>query len=195
MSLLSNTPEPLKPDTPPGNLPTDGDILRQPTELRELLDRAAIRELVGRFACGIDFRDWDAFAALFTTLVSVHLDPRTSGSPPVPVPVAMWKKFAGASFEYYHSTHHAVVVDYVELNGDEAEAVSHFTASHYLANPDGSPTFVQKGTYHHRFKRTDEGWRITGWNQDVRWGEGNRAVLDKAMSELPSELLGELTGK
>ena len=193
MKLFSRKKPPAQPAAPARELPTE-QTLQQAADVRALLDRDAVRDLVGRFACGIDFRDWDAFADLFTTTVSVHLDPRTSGSPPVPVPVALWKKFAAASFEAYDSTHHAVTVDYVLVDGDAAEAVSHFTASHYLANPDGSPTFVQKGTYHHRFERTAAGWRISGWDQDVRWGTGNRAVLDAAMDAMPGELLAQVTG-
>ena len=183
-------PAPAAPETPPGALPTEVRTPAGPSG--HVADQLAIRELIGRFACGIDFRDWDAFANLFTTTVSVRLDPRTSGSPPVPVPTAAWRKFAAASFAAYDSTHHQVTLDYVDVDGDEARAVSHFTASHYLANPDGAPTFVQKGTYVHACVRTEEGWRISGWEQDVRWGNGNRAVLDTAMEEMPGELLDSI---
>ncbi|OAV43809.1 nuclear transport factor 2 family protein [Lewinella sp. 4G2] len=175
---------PDKPEKPAEALPTDGVCDWNHATLQQLRDRAAIQSLVGRFACGIDFRDWDAFADLFTTMVSVNMDPRTAPSPPAPVPIAAWKKVAAASFEPYDSTHHEVVVDYINLNNDEAVAVSHFQASHYLANPDGSPTFVQKGTYRHTLMRTDDGWRISGWEQDVRWGTGNRAVLDEATKNM-----------
>ena len=176
--------EPLKPDDPTGELPTD-----EQTTFASTADQLAIRELIGRFVCGIDFRDWDAFEALFTDMVSVKLDPRTAPSPPTAVPIALWRKVAAASFEPYDSTHHQVTVDYISFTDrDTAEVVSHFTASHFLANPDGGPTFVQKGTYQHQCARTEEGWRISGWVQDVRWGTGNRAVLDKAMEAMPKEL-------
>lgn len=184
MGLFSaKKPEPTKPETPSGELPTDAS-----NSHGSPADQLAIRELVGRFACGIDFRDWDAFANLFTDMVSVHLDPRTAPSPPTAVPIALWKKVAAASFEAYDSTHHLVVVDYITFTEKGAEAVSHFQASHFLANPDGSPTFVQKGTYKHQFERTDGGWKISGWEQDVRWGTGNRAVLDTANDKMPTEL-------
>ena len=188
MGLFSNKKrpdEPLKPETPGGQLPTATTKARAHGSPA---DQFAIRELIGRFACGIDFRDWDAFAALFTTMVNVHLDPRTAPSPPTAVPIAAWKKVAAASFEPYDSTHHQVTVDYITFTEAGAEVVSHFQASHFLANPDGGPTFVQKGTYKHTCERTEEGWKISSWEQDVRWGSGNRAVLDRAMEAMPKDL-------
>ena len=174
-----------RPEEPAGALPTEAATSAAGLSAA---DHIAIRELIGRFACCIDFRDWDAFADLFTTTICVHLDPRTAPSPPTRVPAAAWAKVASASFEPYDSTHHLVTVDYVDASGEETEVVSHFQASHFLANPDGAPTFVQKGTYVHTVVRTDDGWRISGWNQDVRWGTGNRAVMDKAMERMPQEL-------
>ena len=179
----------LRPDYPPGRLPFTSALSFDGAELQELRDRESIRNLVLRFALCIDYRDWDAFAACFTPMVSVKLDERTAASPPAPVPVDLWKEVAKASFAPYDSTHHLVQPYSIELTGEKGQAISYFQASHYRANPDGAPTFVQKGMYHHRFERTTAGWRISGWEQTVRWGSGNRAVLDRAMDEMPRKLL------
>ena len=173
------------PDAPDHQLP---EAAETSAATRSLQDQFAVRELIGRFACCIDFCDWEAFENLFTATVSVKMDPRTAPSPPAPVPSAAWARVAEASFAPYDSTHHIVTVDYVTFTDEGAEVVSHFQASHYLTNQDGGPTFVQKGTYLHHCRRTAEGWRISGWEQDVRWGTGNRAVMDKAMEEMPKDL-------
>ena len=178
----------LRTDYPPGLLPLTTPLSFEHAGLDELRDRESIRSLISHFALGIDFRDWDAFASCFTDTVSVKLDPRTAPSPPTPVPIAVWMKIARASFEPYDSTHHLVRTYAIEVNGAEAKALSYFQASHFRANPDGGPTFVQKGTYLHSCRRTEAGWRISGWEQTVRWGTGNRAVLDRAMDEMPKNL-------
>ena len=176
---------PQVPALPDGHIPVEQRIDFDHAALTELRDRTSVEGLVKRFILGIDFRDWNTFRSCFADTVEVKLDPRTAPSPPGPVPADAWVKIARASFEPYDSTHHLVSVYAIRIDGDEAEALSYFQASHYSGNPDGAPTFVQKGTYVHRFQRTEAGWRISGWVQDVRWGEGNRAVLDRAMDQMP----------
>ncbi len=171
---------PAKPEAPAGTAPIPVHLPGAPRTAVALSDHLDIECLVKAFAVAIDYRDWDLFGNLFTETVDVNLDPRTAPSPPAPVPVAAWVPVARKSFEPYDSTHHLLSVDAVTVHGDTAEALTHFQASHFLANPDGAPTFVQKGMYVHSCRRTPEGWRISGWRQEVRWGTGNRAILDYA---------------
>ena len=140
-------------------------------------DRAAIAELLHRFAFAIDERDWAALRDCFDDRVSVALDSSIGGSDPEPSPAEERVDEARSFFGKLDATHHQVTVYRVSVDGDEAEVLSYFRAGHFKDHLVGGSTFDQVGHYLHRCVRRADGWRITGWDQKIRYTEGNAKLL------------------
>ncbi|WP_235736431.1 nuclear transport factor 2 family protein [Nocardioides alcanivorans] len=131
-------------------------------------DRAAIRELVDRYAGAVDDRRFDAVADLFTEdAVLIAPDPPTALGPTVlhEGRDAVRELMAGLAFftATFHAVH-GVVIDPVEdpapEGPDEFTGRVTCTAHHLSAGEDKHRDLTWQLVYRDRYRRTDDGWRF-----------------------------------
>jgi hypothetical protein len=145
---------------------------------RDVQDRAAIIDVVTRFAVSLDHRDWAGLRACLAD--EVELDyPDSVGVATVAGDdlVATARRFFGRLDATQHvSANHQVAID-----GDRASCTSTLLAQHFLAGCDGGETQRQVGYYVNDLARgADGGWRIARSAQRVSWSDGNPAVFAHA---------------
>lgn len=120
-----------------------------------LLDRAALRDLLVRYACAVDRRDFDAVADCFAPDFSgvfggAHRESRA----------ALVDFIRGVS--HFHTTLHWMGPSRIALDGDRARITSPALISHRLDRPDGSLFRFDNGEalYREAVERRADGWRI-----------------------------------
>jgi ketosteroid isomerase-like protein len=124
--------------------------------VRELVDRAQIADLVHAYCFHFDNNEPEAVAALFTDDATIDYGPEAEtivGAAAIAPTIA-----AGLERTFAATSHHVSNIR-IELDGaDAASAVTYLYAWHRYR--DGSPDGELWGRYHHRFRRTEAGWRI-----------------------------------
>jgi ketosteroid isomerase-like protein len=149
----------------------------EPT-LRALQDRAAIIDVITRFAVSLDRRDWAGLRACLADQVQLDypdsVGVATVGGDDL---VAIARRFFGRLDATQHvSANHQVAID-----GDRASCTSTLLAQHFLTGCDGGETQRQVGYYVNDLARGADGeWRIVRSAQQVSWSDGNPAVFTHA---------------
>jgi ketosteroid isomerase-like protein len=148
-------------------------------EVRWLLDRTEIRDVVTRYFVSADRRDFDALVDCFVPGAVVDyadLLPVGSATPIAEVAAVIEEAMAGL----YGPTQHFMGNHACALEGDEATVETYCLAVHEYLDPatdgGGRPTSALR--YLDRFVRTADGWRIAH----------RRAVRDIAVS-LPARVV------
>jgi 3-phenylpropionate/cinnamic acid dioxygenase small subunit len=130
-------------------------------------DRAAIDDLLARYCFAIDLRDWEDLREVFARdAVITYSGPRVSAG-------------IDQIVEFFRSTTSAVAATQHLLH--TSEGLSHVTAHHAgqdVARPaPEAATYTVTGTYHDRFARTGDGWRIAGRTLTLLTSAGDPAIL------------------
>jgi len=118
--------------------------------LQALLDRAAIQDLLLRYARDVDRRDLAAVATCFTT--DCTYDGALGQGPIADVLVRL-----GAAMERYESTLHCLANQVIELDGDRARSETYAIAYHRRHD---ARLYVTAVRYCDDLVRAPEGWRI-----------------------------------
>lgn len=125
--------------------------------LQALLDKDAIADLIHAYCWHFDRNEPEELAALFTHDARIDYGPEF---PPVTGRDGIESAVArGLEAVFAATSHHVSNIRITLLGEDEAASTCYLYAWHrYRANrPDGE-LWAQ---YHHRFRRTADGWRIT----------------------------------
>jgi hypothetical protein len=129
-------------------------------KLQFLLDRLEINDLVTRYFCSADERDFDKFRSCFVAGTSVDY----SELLPVPAdcPVERVSEVIEATMaERFGPTQHFMGNHEVTIDGDTASGVTYCLAIHRLLPPDENAHRLTSALrYLDRFVRTEAGWRI-----------------------------------
>ena len=126
-----------------------------------LLDRLEIHDLVTRYYCAADQRDFDAFLSCFVpgTLVDYSEVLPVSSAHPVEKVTAVIEAAMAAAFS---NTQHFMGNHSVTIDGDVARGETYCLAIHQYIDPsqdqDQRPASALR--YIDRFVRGDDGWRI-----------------------------------
>lgn len=142
--------------------------------VRELADREAISRLLHEYCLRFDANEPEAVAALFTADASVDYGPEfptVRGSRAIEEAIA-----AGLERTFAATSHHLSNVVITLEPPDAARSVTYLYAWHRYV--DGSPDGELWGRYHHRFLRTEDGWRIS---ELVLQAAGTRSFHRSAM--------------
>jgi 3-phenylpropionate/cinnamic acid dioxygenase small subunit len=140
--------------------------------LSVLEDRAAVSDVVLRFAHSLDEKDWDACLGCFADEIETdYSDLR--GEPPSRVASRDFVARRRAALERL-KTLHLSMNHLVTVSGHRATCVS--AAVIYRLRPEDGERFDTYCTYTHTLVRTAVGWRIAGVKQTVHWNTGNPAV-------------------
>jgi hypothetical protein len=149
-----------------------------PGGLADLLDRAAIADLVHGYANSIDRRDWTMYRSIFADHIDV--DFFTWAGIRQRYEADAWVAAVKDTLACFDSTQHTMSNLAISLNGDEATVVAAMTARHNLVI-DGRREFqILGGYYTDRMVRQPNGWKIAGCALMITWEEGDRALFEKA---------------
>lgn len=152
-------------------------------DLQHLVDRAAISDVVIRYATGLDTRDRALYRSCFTDPVTVDFA-SWSGRPAATVPVDDWVASVFAVLPGFDATQHLSTNHVITFDGpDEATCVSQMQAQHYLADQPVT-TCTLGGHYTNRLVRTARGWKITSCTLTVTWVTGDRGLFAMATERL-----------
>ncbi|MEM7073394.1 MAG: nuclear transport factor 2 family protein [Pseudomonadota bacterium] len=146
--------------------------------LAELTDERQIVNTIHNVGFFADQGDWDQLALQFhlegavldyTSYASASAG--TSSDLPRLLPceiVQAWKTVLPG----YDRTHHLMGTESVQINGDMATVTSNVYATHILEN-EGEDLWVFIGDYRHELIKTDQGWKITLMQANLRAQLGN----------------------
>jgi hypothetical protein len=139
-------------------------------ELKALVDRRAIDDLLFRYATALDTRQWDLLDQVFTP--EALIDYSTSGG--IKGNAADLKRwFREEAFVPFTSWQHHMTNMVVELDGDAATGRTTVYNPLSHIGPDGASVVLHVGAwYDDRFARTPDGWRITERSVGMAWTDG-----------------------
>jgi hypothetical protein len=139
------------------------------------LDRAAILDVLARFAHGIDGRDWALYRSVFTDEIDVDYTSYRPGSA-ARMAADDWVERARRLFPGLDATQHVLVNAWIRPAGEGVEVQTSMRADHFL---DGA-RYTLGGHYLHRLSATGDEWRISGVTLTVTWEEGDKGLLSVA---------------
>ena len=121
--------------------------------VRELADRAAIQDVLLRYARGVDRRDLDLVASCFMPDASYE-GALARGT------IADALARLGDRLARYDGTMHFVGNQLIEIRGDTASSETYVVAYHRLANEGAARLFTVGVRYLDELVRDGEQWRI-----------------------------------
>ena len=149
--------------------------------VEDLLDRAAISDVVHRYATGIDRRDWALFRSIFADEVALDFS-SWNGAAPSRMAADAWTAGVTASLSGFDATQHVSSNHVITLDGDAATCVSYMMALHYLLE-DGQHQMQGIGGYYtNRLVRGPDGWKIQACTLTVTWEMGDRGLFQIAQA-------------
>ena len=153
-------------------------------ELRTLLDRAAISDVVHGYATGLDTRDWALYRSIF--LDEIEMDFASIGIPSGVFQADQWVESAKTLFKGLDATQHVSSNHVHDIRGDEATCVSYMKAEHFVADDaldeaTNQDRWTIGGTYTNELVRTPDGWKLKKVTLRVTWSRGNRNLAAIAL--------------
>ncbi len=148
--------------------------------LPQLLDRAAISDVVHAYATGLDRRDWTLFRSIFTD--AIEMDFASVGLRVGSYDADEWVRDAARLFAGFAATQHTSTNHVHDVRGDEATCTSNMQAEHFVAREpddglaDGADRWTIGGYYTNELVRTADGWKLAKVTLIVTWQTGNPGV-------------------
>jgi hypothetical protein len=129
-------------------------------------DRVAIDEQITRYCRAIDTGDWDLLDSIFTS--DAVLDYTSSGGTRGPFPEM--KAWLASVLPNFAVRQHLVTNREITIDGDTATSRSSLLNPMGMRRDDGGlDLFITGATYHDRWTRTADGWRMTERRLDEHW--------------------------
>jgi hypothetical protein len=155
-------------------------------QVQLLADRAAISDVLHRYATGLDTKNWALYQSVFADEIDMNYS-STDGFEHFTADewVERWRPmFTGFDVTQHISTNHTF-----DIRGDEATCVSYMRAIHVVANNMGEDHWTMGGYYTNELVRTGDGWKLRRVTLTTTWTQGNRQVMALAL-ERGREILG-----
>ncbi|MGY1809498.1 nuclear transport factor 2 family protein [Blastococcus sp. SYSU D00669] len=137
--------------------------------------RAAVLDVLARFAHGIDGRDWALYRSVFCDEVDVDYTSYRPGSAGRTA-ADDWVARARRLFPGLDATSHVLVNPWFRPDVDGVRVQTTMRADHLL---DGA-RYTLGGHYVHRLVPDEDGWRIRAVTLVVTWREGDDGLLARA---------------
>lgn len=147
------------------------DMSDMPQEVRDAVDREAIRCVLHRYSHGVDRADLE-------TLKSVYWPDGTDDHGTFNGNAWEFAEYLIPAISKMEMTLHTVSNINIELDGDKAKVEAYCVAYHRLGGEDGKTEMVVGGRYLDRFEKRDGEWRIAyrlycmDWNRNVPSTDG-----------------------
>lgn len=146
----------------------DSSMAQLGQQMRELVDRNEITDLVSRLGLWLDEKRFDEARSIFTEDVAVQ----TPGGEARGIElVAGQARRNHAAFE---RTQHVITNVLVDLDGDRATVQANLTVTFVQRADMPEPHFTLGERYHFDAARTPQGWRISGIRVSPVWRAGQR---------------------
>jgi len=146
------------------------------SEIRALIDRAAISDVVNAYATAVDSRDWDLFRSLFTERLFLDFrsfHPSLYRELSVDELVGMTRLIAG-----FDATQHLSANHVHRLAGDRATCISYVHAGHFLKRDGQDHACFLYGYYTYELARGSEGWKIDRYGLQITAQHGDSRVFE-----------------
>jgi hypothetical protein len=160
---------------------TDDDVVGQ---MRALVDRRQLDELVCGSLRAIDLGDWDLVRpglhpdAKFD--FSRHQAATGHEGMAGEVGVEEWLGSLGTLLPGFDSYQHFVTNIVHTLDGDAAQTNCYVYATHFLNNSTGDRNITVGGSHDLSSVRTSTGWQIVHWKLTPVWYQGNPGLYRQA---------------
>jgi len=145
------------------------DVPVTPGELRQLIDRQQISDVLYRYASSVDYKDFSTLRSLFTDDahgVYTNVADLTGADA-----IVKWIDGMTADKSWQH---HKLTVYHIDFTGpDEANTLTYHT-SHQTDIGDDSTVAVIVARYHDKLRRVDGTWKITEKIMEPGWMERRR---------------------
>ncbi len=158
-------------------------------QLQRLIDESDLRDLIHRYAFGLDREDWVLWRSVFADEVTMDMRDYSGGPEPRPVDADKIVSGIQALFAGLDGSQHFMGSHRYAIEGDTATITAHMRAEHWLTNDGGGDKYTMFGTYTDTAIRTDDGWKLTGVTLNLIRQEGNRSLMKRAAT-LGREKLG-----
>ena len=137
-------------------------------DVRRLLDRAEITDLITRYTRAVDTADLTGFDRVFTDDATIDYTASGGSSGPV-AEVRRW--LGEEAIPLFAQTQHLVGQVETDFTGDdEAHVTAYFWNPIRIQLPDAEPFDMEiGGLYEHDVVRTDAGWRSRRLVEHVLW--------------------------
>ncbi len=145
--------------------------------LQLLADESDLRDLIHRYAFGLDTRDWDMWRSVFTDEVVIDMSDYEPEPPPRSLPIDTYLAYVRRLFAGFDATQHFIGTHRFLIDGDRATIVAHMRAEHWVTTREGGDRYTMYGTYTDECVRTAEGWRISAVKLSLLREDGNRHVM------------------
>jgi hypothetical protein len=133
--------------------------------LEDLIERAAIADVVAGLATAQDDRNWGALRDLFADEVTLDLSKHYFGRPPTTMAVTDLVELARTSLTGFDCTHHASSNLVVRRSGEDAECRAHMVAYHHVPAEAGVVDFcTMRGHWELQLRKTQQRWLISQWS-------------------------------
>lgn len=127
--------------------------------IEEMSDRFEIQDLMVGYCYAVDNKDFDALDGYFTDDAVIDYSEMVG----VKGSLADIKSFLAASLGPVPMSQHAVSTTQYSFDGDTCETRSVCTNPMVVPGDDGQPQTIFFGLWYiHQFRRTQNGWRISG---------------------------------
>ena len=127
--------------------------------IEEMSDRFEIQDLMVGYCYAVDNKDFDALDGYFTDDAVIDYSEMVG----VKGSLADIKSFLAASLGPVPKSQHAVSTTQYSFDGDRCETRSVCTNPMVVPGDDGQPQTIFFGLWYiHQFRRTQNGWRISG---------------------------------
>jgi 3-phenylpropionate/cinnamic acid dioxygenase small subunit len=135
-----------------------------PSEVRDLLDRQQLTELVSRLGLFLDEQRWDDAPALFTA--------DATATTPGGTAVGREALVAQAARNHTERTQHVITNCVVDLDGDRAAIGANLLVTFAPDEGVGEPRFQLGERYGFAAQRTGDGWRLSRVQTRPLWRVG-----------------------
>lgn len=123
-------------------------------EVQQLLDKAAIREVLWRYCRGVDRRDVELLSSCY------HPDAYDDHMGNVYTGETVGQGLVDWMDDVMVKTTHNITTNNIEVDGDVAGSESYTTSMHIMKGDDGPRTLLSVARYVDRFERRAGHWRI-----------------------------------
>ncbi len=168
------------------------------TLLQRLADESDLRDLIHRYAFGLDTKDWVLWRSVFADWVVMDMSdyqPRTATASGTRRPGRQERCRAVCGLE---RSQHFIGSHRYKIDGDRATITAHMRAEHWLDTGKGGDRYTMFGTYTDDAIRTTDGWKLIRVKLALLREEGNRSLMREAVrrsrDETPNEAAGAAAG-
>jgi hypothetical protein len=149
--------------------------------LQRLSDESELRDLIHRYAFGLDHGDWVLWRSVFAYEVVVDMSDYQPEPPPRLATAEQVVRSARTLFAGFDATQHFIGTHRFELAGDVAVITAHMRAEHWVTTGKGGDRYTMYGTYIDDCVRTADGWKMVKVKLRLLREEGNRQVMRTAL--------------